>query len=172
MIYFLYDPVSFAIKVGYTSGSDGRSRLGGNQTGNPNKIIYLGCIEGELEEEKEIHERFKEFKTEGGSEWFYAKTQVIREVVRMLEMDTATSIDVFVYSIAHLKKMFSQHFIEHVLNVSLREMGRYGYHIKKYYLYGDSRGIHTTYYVNADHFIEGYNKFIANKTCESTTIWR
>jgi hypothetical protein len=66
MIYFIQDTVTQAIKVGYST--DPQKRLKHLQNSNQNKLVLLHAMNGELEHEDELLQRFEAFKMEG--EWF------------------------------------------------------------------------------------------------------
>ena len=71
-IYFLADSEN-NIKIGYTRQSI-KKRIQQLQTGNGNKIIYLGWMEGNKQLEKELHLIFN--KSSKG-EWFYPEQNII-----------------------------------------------------------------------------------------------
>ena len=83
MIYFIFDPGSQCVKIGYTSGETARSRLDSLQTGNPNKLILLGQRQGDKRLESRIHSELEKYKCQGGSEWF-AWCDVVREKIQSL----------------------------------------------------------------------------------------
>ena len=74
-IYFLADSEN-NIKIGYTRQSI-KKRIQQLQTGNGNKIICLGWMEGNKQLEKELHLIFNNFKTSSKGEWFYPEQNII-----------------------------------------------------------------------------------------------
>ena len=66
MIYFIQAVSGGPIKIGYAKNI--WSRLGGLQTSHPEKLTVLGYIEGDLETERSLHDRFAESRLSG--EWF------------------------------------------------------------------------------------------------------
>lgn len=80
MIYFIYDDLSNAVKIGYTE--DLEKRLSGLQTGNPRPLRVLMYIDGDLSREAEFHAEYADFRMEG--EWFDASEQGMQQ--RLLEL--------------------------------------------------------------------------------------
>lgn len=74
-IYFLADSEN-NIKIGYTKQSINK-RIQQLQTGNGNKIICLGWMEGDKKLEKELHLIFNNFKTSSKGEWFYPEQSIV-----------------------------------------------------------------------------------------------
>lgn len=69
MIYFVLDPVSDAIKIGWTANRDTMElRLCGLQTGNPNELRLLALEAGDRIAEQAIHQYFADRRIRG--EWF------------------------------------------------------------------------------------------------------
>ena len=65
-VYLIVDDVSQCCKIGFSDNP--KKRLGGVQTGNPNKLRLYGVISGGVKKEKELHQKFYHLKKEG--EWF------------------------------------------------------------------------------------------------------
>ena len=74
MIYFIYSPDSHAIKIGYTQ-NDVKQRLSALKTASPCKLYLLGTINGDIEKEKELHEKFK--SSHKIREWFYVDDKIL-----------------------------------------------------------------------------------------------
>jgi DNA-binding XRE family transcriptional regulator len=64
MIYFIKH--SEFVKIGYTTGIN--NRLSQLQTSSPHKLQVVGLIDGDLNKEKELHQKFIHLSTSG--EWF------------------------------------------------------------------------------------------------------
>ena len=73
IVYFLQQDIDGLIKIGYTSG-DINIRIKQFETGNPNQLKLLLVLEGGLELEKKLHERFHEFHERG--EWFRPENEL------------------------------------------------------------------------------------------------
>lgn len=67
MIYFVKQGRTGAIKIGYTNG-DVKVRLAALQTASPERLILLGCVEGNRDTEKQPHQFFSAHKLNG--EWY------------------------------------------------------------------------------------------------------
>lgn len=68
MIYFIFDELSNAVKIGKTKDEEVYTRLSMLQVGNPRELKLLGVVKGYTEEEKELHYKFREYAIRG--EWF------------------------------------------------------------------------------------------------------
>ena len=79
MIYFLQDPLTFEIKIGYTGEDTPEKRLKQLQAGNPRMLIVLGWIDGERPDEHQLHVRFK--RDEVRREWFKPSPDVLRFIL-------------------------------------------------------------------------------------------
>ena len=66
MVYLIVCEETQTCKIGYSQ--DAQSRLVQLQTSNPFKLKLKAVISGDAKLEKEIHNKFKEFKLRG--EWF------------------------------------------------------------------------------------------------------
>jgi YspA, cpYpsA-related SLOG family/Meiotically up-regulated gene 113 len=78
MIYFVQNTVTRAIKIGYSKNA--KKRLDSLQTATPDKLALLGTIQGGLEHEAALHERFAGYALQG--EWF--KGDILREVLGII----------------------------------------------------------------------------------------
>jgi len=85
MIYFIQSGNNGPIKIGYTD-KEVKSRLSSMQTGNPLQIIVLGTIYGFQDEEKDLHEIFKNYKMD--REWFYPHPYFIQCVDSIINKKT------------------------------------------------------------------------------------
>lgn len=77
LIYFIGHGGSKTMKIGFTGG-DPMKRLRALQTGSPDKLYFMGSIEGSITDERDLHQRFahlcvsgERFKFEGEFEAFY-----------------------------------------------------------------------------------------------------
>jgi hypothetical protein len=68
VIYFILNPETNNVKIGYTAGNI-KSRLANIQTGNSVLLSVIATISGELQDEAVYHEKFTEYRQQG--EWFY-----------------------------------------------------------------------------------------------------
>jgi hypothetical protein len=68
VIYFIQIDGGGPIKIGYTSGTDVRPRLRAIQTSVPYPLAVIHTMPGELADERNLHERFAEWRMHG--EWF------------------------------------------------------------------------------------------------------
>lgn len=66
MIYFIYDKVNKAIKIG--RAGDPKRRLTSLQIGSVSKLTMLGILPGDAREEGDLHRRFASDRIRG--EWF------------------------------------------------------------------------------------------------------
>ena len=78
MIYFIQVENNGPIKIGFTANQINQ-RLQSLQTSSPNKLDILGCIDGEIDREKLIHEKFKEYHIR--NEWFIPAKEIIRYII-------------------------------------------------------------------------------------------
>lgn len=67
MIYFITDTQN--IKIGYTKNSI-EKRLQQLQTSCSNKLYILGWIEGDIDQEQELHKKFSASRIRYNGEWF------------------------------------------------------------------------------------------------------
>lgn len=66
MIYLIVDRKNRVCKIGYSKNP--LKRLGQLQTGNPEPLMLVSTIDGDINTEKELHKRFGAFRVNG--EWF------------------------------------------------------------------------------------------------------
>ena len=72
-VYFVQAVDGGPIKIGISF--DPTSRLRSIQTGSHSKLIVIGTIPGGRRKERELHERFREFRLNG--EWFRAESALL-----------------------------------------------------------------------------------------------
>ena len=101
MIYLIVNREEKFCKIGYSI--EPKSRLAQLQTGNPYPLELLSVIEGEIQLEKEIHERFKECRLQG--EWFVL-TQDILDYFKCANDGNFKTFTDYVYLIYSLKSAF------------------------------------------------------------------
>ncbi len=76
MIYFIREGKHGNIKIGYTS-DDIAKRLSELQTGNSNNLEAILLLEGDLNREKELHDKFEHLRVRPNGEWFYPEDDLI-----------------------------------------------------------------------------------------------
>lgn len=79
-LYFMQNTRTKDVKIGFSKHP--RCRLKVLQTGCPGQIELLGCIECNRSEERQWHEKLKEFRIHG--EWFRGEPRVLEEIERAL----------------------------------------------------------------------------------------
>lgn len=77
MIYFIQQGTDGPIKIGFAA--DCERRLDALQTGNPHDLHLLAVMGGDINREKELHQRFAEGNLRG--EWFQPDTPGLHELV-------------------------------------------------------------------------------------------
>lgn len=85
MIYFLQDSKTYAIKIGYTSGS-GESRASQLQTGNASELVLLAEVPGGKDDEAKLHKMFAEHHIRG--EWFNPAPRLILSIHSLVSQKT------------------------------------------------------------------------------------
>lgn len=78
MIYFIQQGYSGAIKIGYTD-SDAQQRLSQLQVGNPNHLLLVATMPGNIDDEGRLHLLFQKFRING--EWF-KNTETLQTYIR------------------------------------------------------------------------------------------
>jgi len=73
VIYFVIDKVNKAVKIGYTKWG-AEERISSLQSGNPNELILIGVMSGDVNKETEIHQKFNHLRIR--REWFYFTDEV------------------------------------------------------------------------------------------------
>jgi len=79
MIYFVYDSVNNAVKIGKSKEENLYSRLYSLQTGNVTKLDLLGVMTGYTEKESELHLKFDKYRIR--EEWF----EYVDEIANYIE---------------------------------------------------------------------------------------
>jgi hypothetical protein len=74
MIYFIQMGANGPIKIGYTGCQDAEARLGSLQPACPWPLQLLATGPGELEDERQLHERFSRLRIQG--EWFLPDQEI------------------------------------------------------------------------------------------------
>ena len=77
-VYFIQEEESGNIKIGF-SEKHPKGRLKDFQTGNSNKLILLGYIEGTYEDESNLHREFHEERLRNENEWFKKLDRLIND---------------------------------------------------------------------------------------------
>lgn len=73
MIYFIQNSETKHIKIGYSN--DVRKRLSEIQISSPHELKILSICEGDIELEKELHDKFNDYYIRG--EWFNPSEELI-----------------------------------------------------------------------------------------------
>jgi hypothetical protein len=74
MIYFIQHGDSGPIKIGFTKDDPNR-RLGILQVGNPEKLMCIKVIEGNIRDEHDLHHKFRQHFIRG--EWFQPAEELV-----------------------------------------------------------------------------------------------
>jgi len=87
-VYFIQEEETGRIKIGF-SEKHPKGRLKDFQTGNSNKLILLGYIEGTLQNESNLHKEFSKERirkgNEKGKEWFESSPRLKERIKELLE---------------------------------------------------------------------------------------
>jgi hypothetical protein len=89
VIYFIQNRTNKAIKIGYTSGS-AYQRLSRLQTGSADPLEVLAEIDGQLEDERRLHEQFRDHRMAG--EWFKPCDELMLEISSLRGIPDAVRI--------------------------------------------------------------------------------
>ena len=76
-VYFLTD--THNVKIGFTSGEVNK-RLKQLNTGSPYQLYILWWVEGDLNKEKELHDKFSYLRIKENGEWFEAGIDLIKYI--------------------------------------------------------------------------------------------
>lgn len=76
MIYFIYDKVNNAVKIGVTVNI--YSRLANLQCGNPTKLTVIKTIDGTYKEEEILHYHYRKYRLVG--EWFIYSADIESDI--------------------------------------------------------------------------------------------
>src|SRR3990167_2992611 len=83
MVYIIREEGSNYYKIGYTASDDIQNRLSSLQTANPRRLIVIGILEsGTEQDERKLHARLLDHKTDGGEEWFALDDALLSEVMK------------------------------------------------------------------------------------------
>ena len=83
-VYFIQEEETGRIKIGF-SEKHPKGRLKDFQTGNSNKLILLGYIEGTSQDEKILHREFYEERIRNENEWFKPSPRLKERIKELLE---------------------------------------------------------------------------------------
>ena len=83
-VYFIQEEETGRIKIGF-SEKHPKGRLNDFQTGNSNKLILLGYIEGTYEDEYNLHQEFSEERIRNENEWFESSPRLVNRIKELLE---------------------------------------------------------------------------------------
>jgi hypothetical protein len=72
-VYFLHDPSTSRIKIGFSANVEKRMRS--LQTGSSSALVLLGKMVGTDEDERSLHQRFQAHRV--GGEWFHAVDELV-----------------------------------------------------------------------------------------------
>ena len=102
-VYFIQEEETGRIKIGF-SEKNPNQRLSDFQTGNSNKLILLGYIEGTYQDESNLHKEFSKERIRIENEWFESSSRLVNRIKDLLEK----SLDDKKSSIEDLKTYGSQ----------------------------------------------------------------
>lgn len=71
-VYFVREE-NGPIKIGW--GQNPQRRMAGMQTGNPRRLVLLGCMPATRKEERQLHARFADLRLAG--EWFQPHEDIL-----------------------------------------------------------------------------------------------
>ncbi len=74
MIYFIKNIETGRIKIGYSETP--KKRLRELQTGSDSRLVIIKTIKGDLNKEKELHDKFSHLRTNG--EWFESDDELLQ----------------------------------------------------------------------------------------------
>ena len=83
-VYFIQEEETGRIKIGF-SEKHPKGRLKDFQTGNSNKLILLGYIEGTPQDESNLHQEFYEERIRNENEWFKPSPRLKERIKELLE---------------------------------------------------------------------------------------
>ena len=83
-VYFIQEEETGRIKIGF-SEKHPKGRLNDFQTGNSNKLILLGYIEGTYQDESNLHQEFSEERIRNENEWFESSPRLVNRIKELLE---------------------------------------------------------------------------------------
>ena len=83
MIYFLQDPTTLEIKIGYSGKDEPDERIGKLQTGNPRELVLLLTHPGDRSFERILHKQFAFLHVQG--EWFKPGPELLSYMLRSVQ---------------------------------------------------------------------------------------
>ena len=83
-VYFIQEEESGRIKIGF-SEKHPKGRLNDFQTGNSNKLILLGYIEGTFQDESNLHQEFSQERIRKDNEWFKSSPRLKDRIKELVE---------------------------------------------------------------------------------------
>ena len=83
-VYFIQEEETGNIKIGF-SEKHPKGRLNDFQTGNSNKLILLGYIDGTIQDESNLHKEFSQERIRRGKEWFKSSPRLKNRIEKLLE---------------------------------------------------------------------------------------
>jgi DNA-binding XRE family transcriptional regulator len=116
MIYFVRS--IDAIKIGYSE--DPKKRIAELQVGASEQLECLLVIDGNKDDERNLHERFGELSTKSTGEWFHIKQPIFDFIHDNAKNDRRYEFDLLALDFAgneQLKRLRKQH------NLTLKKMG-------------------------------------------------
>ena len=84
-VYFIQEEETDRIMIGF-SEKHPKGRLKDFQTGNPDKLILLGYIEGTFQDESNLHREFSEERIRDENEWFECSPRLGNKIKELLEI--------------------------------------------------------------------------------------
>ena len=84
-VYFIQEEETGRIKIGF-SEKHPKGRLNDFQTGNSNKLILLGYIEGTYQDESNLHQEFSEERIRNENEWFESSPRLVNRIKQLVEV--------------------------------------------------------------------------------------
>jgi len=164
MVYFIYDPVSDCVKIGYTENSP-ESRLSSLQTGNPNRLILLAVTEGDKTDEANIHKELEYFRADGGSEWFMLNSRSYEFILDWIEKKREVRSNFLLYAIPANECFIPENRVRLTFGREIRE-----WDLHKYFLIGSGRGVHARYYYKQSEVKKMMEKVMEIKKRPAKTI--
>jgi len=121
MIYFVQGELTERIKIGFTARFI-EQRVQVLQTGSPDKLVFLGGLPGDVNDENTMHDRFKKFRLHG--EWF----EPAPELVEFIRNETFRTTDAVYNAVALMKDQKTS--VAKALKLNDSELSKmYGEHI-------------------------------------------
>ena len=84
-VYFIQEEETDRIMIGF-SEKHPKGKLKDFQTGNPDKLILLGYIEGTFQDESNLHREFSEERIRDENEWFECSPRLGNKIKELLEI--------------------------------------------------------------------------------------